>query len=775
LNEDLKEKIEVKLSVQDDAEAVSKPLAPPELGPDYEVLQHIGHGGMGSVYKVRNTKSNSVLAIKVLKNDLCSDATALKRFQQEAKSLAGLDHPNLVAMYGHGQAENGAPYLVMDFVDGHSLADILKIATRLDELRALNMFMQLCEGLSHAHKQSIVHRDIKPSNIVLSPNAGGGDHVKLLDFGIARIIEQATGQTTNLTQTGDVFGTPAYMSPEQCNGQLADERSDVYSLGCVMYEVLTGRQLFQGSSPIQIALKQINEEPPPFEKANTKAHEPRRSLEAIVMKCLAKDESHRYQTVDSLLADLKKVEAGGTIKLRRYGADPVQRPVLLTSICHLFLVAMLLFSCMTICGAYGWNVGFFVIDTRSEKEMANLLSSTSLWLALSMTIAAWLDYVRYKSAKISMQNFWELTETVLWATTGWSGAALFGMYFMFGQNAASYHPLGALVALVFLSAFVLAMMSGITCTVLNRRKDFFKKQDAFSKPLAKKQVIAAVASTLGAFLAFAVCAPAPTSNVPFFLASLVRAPAPQLSRTLIDMSLTMNPKFTEAYNLAAEIDLSSQTSTTPLLDKLNKAIAANPEDDSLYAVRGKINLDLKNNRSALTDLSKAISINRKNNAAVLSRAELYEQMGDYRSAEMDYGKMISANPSSPVFYRKRSLMNAAMGNYDNAIADISNALVADEEYDAEKNRDLLRQAIFYDVRGLKVKANENYFLITQDGRSTHAQKAMAYRRLADGMKAVNEMQEAVKEAPADKQTEPDVRAQLQKDLFADLQRLYVPW
>lgn len=284
---------------------------------NYEVLELLGQGGMGSVYKVRDKQLNKTLAIKVLRKELAADRQAVRRFELEASAASELTHMNLVPVYGNGQTDQGLPYLIMDYVDGESLSDVLRFEKKLAVSRSLDIFMQTCEALSHAHMKGVIHRDLKPSNIMITKTTSGGDIIHLLDFGIAKILpnEATDGEKTNLTQTGEVFGSPLYMSPEQCQNNPQDKRSDIYALGCLMYETVTGVQPFAAENPVKIILKHLGTDPEPPGSLSG-AQEIPKDLETIILKCLEKEPKDRYQSVDTVLADLRSVNSGGKISTK---------------------------------------------------------------------------------------------------------------------------------------------------------------------------------------------------------------------------------------------------------------------------------------------------------------------------------------------------------------------------------------------------------------------------------------------------------------------------
>ncbi|MBK7746127.1 MAG: serine/threonine protein kinase [Candidatus Obscuribacter sp.] len=262
---------------------------PPDLGPRYDVLELVGSGGMGTVWKVYDKQLAETFAIKVLKPELISDATALKRFEKEANLASDLTHANIAAIFGPGTDDKGRPYIIMRFVDGESLADILAREGKFSEERALDIFSQICEALSHSHMKGIVHRDIKPSNIIISKTESGGDMVHIVDFGIARCVYDEVTKTQALTKAVDVFGSPRYMSPEQLLGQTATEQSDIYSLGCVLYEMLTGAPPFTEDNPVKLILQHISE-PPDLSKVPVQ-------LQSILYLCLAKEAEMRLPSI----------------------------------------------------------------------------------------------------------------------------------------------------------------------------------------------------------------------------------------------------------------------------------------------------------------------------------------------------------------------------------------------------------------------------------------------------------------------------------------------
>ena len=277
----------------------------------YEVLSVLGEGGTGAVFKVFDKILNQTFAVKMLRPHLIDDKKALGRFQEEARSAKNMTHVNLAAVYDYGVGKHGAPYLVMDYLEGKSLEKIIKEENGIAVPRAIDLFIQITEAIGHAHAKGLIHRDVKPSNIIIESNAQGVELVKLVDFGIAKSLLGANSMQR--TRTGDVIGSPPYMAPEQCEGTKLDVRADIYSLGCVMYETLCGHAPFTGKNAIQIILKHIKETPVPVSQACTEQKVPD-DLNYIVMRCLQKERWQRYQNIGELRADLERFKSHKPIK-----------------------------------------------------------------------------------------------------------------------------------------------------------------------------------------------------------------------------------------------------------------------------------------------------------------------------------------------------------------------------------------------------------------------------------------------------------------------------
>lgn len=267
----------------------------------YYVLQTLGTGGMSVVYSAKHLESKKIYAVKTLRMQAASDELTVKRFQREAETLTYLNHPNIVRIHDYGKTSKKQPFFIMDFLTGDSLNDVLKKEKLISYERVQTIFMQVLAAVAHAHKQGLVHRDLKPGNIMLLKTSQQSDFVKVVDFGIAKFEEEAQ----KLTRMGEVWGSPIYMSPEQCMGGQLDQRADIYSLGIVMYEALTGEVPFFGKNYVETMSKQIGEPARPPSQMNPNVKIPEK-LERLIMRALEKEPNKRYQRVEEMLDDLHK-------------------------------------------------------------------------------------------------------------------------------------------------------------------------------------------------------------------------------------------------------------------------------------------------------------------------------------------------------------------------------------------------------------------------------------------------------------------------------------
>ncbi len=297
------------VSIVEPPRRLSRELQDPWIGAtinNYEIIERIGEGGMSVVYKANHLGLRKHVAVKMLLPHLVDNASSLQRFQQEAQAASTLKHHGVVTVLDFGVFDGRQPYLVMDFLTGQPLSAVIRNEGRMPASRAVPIFIQICDALAAAHDLKIVHRDLKPSNIILETQ--NPDTIKIVDFGIAKILPHEGTDAIALTQTGEVFGSPLYMSPEQCKGEKLDARVDIYSMGCLMYEMLSGSPPIGGANMLEILYRHINETPKEFKQLakETKDLSIPKPLEAIVFKALAKDPADRYQSMHALELDLQR-------------------------------------------------------------------------------------------------------------------------------------------------------------------------------------------------------------------------------------------------------------------------------------------------------------------------------------------------------------------------------------------------------------------------------------------------------------------------------------
>ncbi|WP_369257354.1 Stk1 family PASTA domain-containing Ser/Thr kinase [Geodermatophilus amargosae] len=284
---------------------------PQVLGERYEIGGVLGRGGMAEVHRGRDLRLGREVAVKVLRSDLARDPSFQVRFRREAQAAASLNHPSIVAVYdtGEDRSPSGAtPYIVMEYVEGDTLRDVLRREGVLRPEKAMTLAADICAALDFSHRNGIVHRDVKPGNVMITPQ----DTVKVMDFGIARAVSDSAA---TMTSTAAVIGTAQYLSPEQARGEAVDARSDVYSLGCLLYELVTGAPPFTGDSPVSVAYQHVREDPRLPSSVNP-AIPP--ELDAIVMKAMSKNPANRYQSAAEMRNDLLRALAG-----QRVEATPV--------------------------------------------------------------------------------------------------------------------------------------------------------------------------------------------------------------------------------------------------------------------------------------------------------------------------------------------------------------------------------------------------------------------------------------------------------------------
>ena len=314
----------------------------------YKIESFLGKGGMCSVFKAKHLLMDKYVAIKLLHPNLVIDADAIKRFQREAVTVSTVEHPNIVKAYGFGMF-GMRPYIAMEFLHGQSLADLLKQDGKLSKELAIKLLCQICDGLAHAHSSGVIHRDLKPSNIML---AGPEQQVKIVDFGIAKILPESGKELQKLTQTGEIFGTLRYMSPEQCLAGTIDARSDIYAVGCTMYEVLTGSPPFTADAPYQIMAQQMQAQP--------EDHECLGGLASVVFQCLEKQPLNRPQTAEelkTLILNPPQRKRKSSVKIHSQWPPKKLFPIVITGV----------LSALAVAGSW-WHFSPPSADTQTESQ-----------------------------------------------------------------------------------------------------------------------------------------------------------------------------------------------------------------------------------------------------------------------------------------------------------------------------------------------------------------------------------------------------------------------
>lgn len=293
------------------------------LGGRYELQETIGRGGMAEVWRARDLRLDRDVAIKRLRVDLATDPTFLARFEREAQSAAGLNHPNIVSVYDTGSQVDPStgvllPYIVMELVGGRTLRDMLREGRTIVPERALVYTQGVLDALTYSHKHGIIHRDIKPANVMITPTG----QVKVMDFGIARAVSDTSA---TMTQTAAVIGTAQYLSPEQARGETVDARSDIYSAGCLLYELLTGRPPFLGDSPVAVAYQHVREQAVPPSQIDPELTP---EMDAVTMKALAKSPADRYQDAREMRDDISRLLSGEEVTAQIPAVVPVDQSAL---------------------------------------------------------------------------------------------------------------------------------------------------------------------------------------------------------------------------------------------------------------------------------------------------------------------------------------------------------------------------------------------------------------------------------------------------------------
>lgn len=664
-------------SAADEQSTPSKKATADLINGRYQVMDLIGEGGMGKVYKALDQKTNETVSLKILKKELASNPTAIKRFEQEAKSISDLDHPNIVSIHDHGQTEDDSPYLVMDWVPGKTLKEILDSDEKLKKDEALRILIEVCSALAHAHKKGMIHRDLKPSNIIVDSTSG---EVKLVDFGIAKIQQDDSTKSQNLTETGGFLGSPAYMSPEQCLGEEIDARADIYSLGCIIYEMFAGEQLYAGNNPVQLIAKHLESSTKKLDKRFSKEGKISDSIQSIVLKCLEKKKNDRFKSVDQIAKDLSSIRQGNHIP-RYHSITKIKEYFMATgSILILFAVISVLsgFSSMsdlhqqlfvTICGGSFSLVILYYVVHQIKLLMAKF-SKTKLLLILFLTstftlVAAGIpgDLVKLYgliigSSEISNINFLELE--LKWRFGSIIAFQITGLLFLFAKlwnytaklkSKRLFIVIPVIVTLFFLTKGFLAS------SIVTASHYLVPQQNTESTGVIERS----------------------EKILPFYNAALMLDPGNievRFGRTLQLISANKNER---------------------ALKELNELIRLGPKKfgiiyglEDLYEKRGSLYSKMNKIDLAIKDLERAIEIDPNAIMANYHLANLYEKTGDFDKALKIKNKKIEKSPGRYWNYLGRAQIYEKQGKLDSAIEDTTKCIeLKPDEYSGYLQRGLL--------------------------------------------------------------------------------------
>ncbi len=360
----------------------------------YEITGYIGAGGMSQVYLAKDLLVNRNVAIKIMHAGRELNSHSIVRFQQEARAAGQLSHTNIASVFAFDVTEDNEPYLVMDYVDGKSLSDLIESEGPLEANRAANLLEQMLDGLLHAHYRGVIHRDLKPGNIIVTKDETGKEVVKIVDFGIAKITNPE--HEIKLTQTGDIFGSPQYMSPEQCGGKVVDARTDLYSLGCIAFEMFTKRPPLTAENALQIFSLRLTEDAPTMSAAYPDLSIPS-MLNDFVAQLLVRDPAGRYQSAEQAKLDLAAIKSGrAPAYLKSF-----KKPSLIRDFFDLFVMPGAFFERMPVTGGFGVPILVFtciaiisaVADCIATRNPARVLPTIIELVYVSWALAFLIHFL----------------------------------------------------------------------------------------------------------------------------------------------------------------------------------------------------------------------------------------------------------------------------------------------------------------------------------------------------------------------------------------------
>ncbi|PWU02524.1 MAG: hypothetical protein C5B53_01545, partial [Candidatus Melainabacteria bacterium] len=686
-----------------------------DLGDRYEILETIGQGGMGTVYRVRDKVLEKEFAVKVLRDDFATNPTAIERFKQEADAASELTHPNMLATYGRGSTASGAHFIVMDLLEGESLSQLLKRETRLDASRVLDFSIQICDALAHAHMKGLIHRDLKPSNIMLTGENGASQTVKVLDFGIAKLKATSNRETQNLTETGDLFGSPSYMSPEQCLGFAVDARSDIYSLGCMMYEMLSGQPPFAGKNPIQTVIQHLNDEPLPLNKLIPKDQITGR-LQAIIMRCLEKNSAQRYQSMDEVKADLQLVAAG---KLPKQAKKRTLKPVPLAwPVISTILLAGGAWVSMEIAALTGFNTGKEIAICFAVLAYILSFICALLWCTV-LGQACWKKVSKVRSGEAELHEKWLTAALILLTLCVVPAAAWFFAYSAICAILAFAQIKGELSTLFTQGV---GQVSSIVILVLSNVSIFLaflatvgwaivRAAHALKLARAKQRLVAflyigclAILAMLGykklAWIPYAASSSLPNNSAVHY--------EPNLG---LELAIAINPEFDKPYfDRGVRKQAAGESSA---ISDFSKVIALKPDKDmesQALTRRAELYAGSGNLASAISDLQQARTLTPYQRRGVdMTLASYLRQMKRDDEALAIYKRLIADHHGYAAAYQQRSELYSQRGELKQALADIDSAIV----WDQNNLTYFVQRAELYEKLGESALANQDYETIVK--------------------------------------------------------------